>query len=436
MNDDAVVKLLQYSMVPTLGCTDPAVVAYCASLARSVTEGELKKANVTVDKNIFKNALNVTIPGTRFQGLDYACALGLAGGKHQLALQVLRDIGEEDIAGAAALVKKGQIEIQIRMQSGLFVEVCVETGEGYGRCRIEKTYTNVTQLEGSSRAKQAVGNEENAEKEDFYNQHVADLTIERILEFVAESPLEKLKFIEEGCKLNLAIAEAGLKVFGNNCFGQMNKESVADDNNSSMIASAKMLTSSAVLMRMDGFALPVMAIAGSGNQGIAALVPIMAVAEAIGAGKDMIIRAAALSSLITIYIKERTGITSPICGGSIAGGAGASAGIAYLIGGDKVVITNAVTNAIGGLAGMICDGAKSGCAFKLSISAGTAVEAAIMSMSGAVIPSNNGIVGADLNQTIENLAQVTNAGMESVDDIMIEIMTSRNNQTSKTFQFK
>jgi L-cysteine desulfidase len=203
-----------------------------------------------------------------------------------------------------------------------------------------------------------------------------------------------------------------------------------------MIASAKMLTSSAVLMRMDGFALPVMAIAGSGNQGIAALVPIMAVAEAIGAGKDMIIRAAALSSLITIYIKERTGITSPICGGSIAGGAGASAGIAYLIGGDKVVITNAVTNAIGGLAGMICDGAKSGCAFKLSISAGTAVEAAIMSMSGAVIPSNNGIVGADLNQTIENLAQVTNAGMESVDDIMIEIMTSRNNQTSKTFQFK
>ena len=373
MTDDAVVKLLQYSMVPTLGCTDPVVVAYCASLARSVTEGELKKAVVTVDKNIFKNALSVTIPKTRFQGLDYACALGLVGGKQRLILQVLRDIGEKEIAGAAALVGRGLIEIQIRKQPGLFVEVRMETEAGCGRCRIEKSYTNVTLLEGNNMVIQpGCKNEANGEREDLYDRSIADLTIERILKFVAESPLEKLEFIENGCKINLTIAEAGLKVFGDSCFGQMSKKTVLAGSSidSTVIASAKLLTASAVLMRMDGYDLPVMAIAGSGNQGIAALVPIMAVAKVLNADREMIIRAAALSALITIYIKKRTGITSPICGGSIAGGAGASAGIAYLIGGDKVVITNAVTNAIGGLAGMICDGAKRGCAFKLSISAG------------------------------------------------------------------
>ncbi len=420
MHDDTIIDILQSKVFPTLGCTDPVVVAYGASLARDAIKGRITKVSITVDKNIYKNAHRVTIPKTNLQGLTYACALGLLGGKPQYQMQVLQDIDEQDIARAIDLVESKVITTNVRKQPGLFVEITLLTDEGCSRCRIEGSYTNITLLEADNQTILTAKKSDRIEKD---HPDLCELTIDRIFKFVDQCPLEKLAFIEDGCKMNLNIAEAGLLKYNGRYFGQGIKkiagEYTCEDN---PIMCAKILTAAAADMRMDGADLPVMATAGSGNQGITGLVPIVAVAKLNNSSRESTIRAASLSHLITIYIKERIGILSQVCGCSVAAGAGASAGIAYLLGGDQATAEGAVTTTVGGLAGIICDGAKSSCAFKLSISAGIAVEAALLALEGVGITARDGIVAGTLEQTIENLAFISREGMSDVDDSILRLM--------------
>ena len=424
MSNESIVEILKSRIVPTMGCTDTVAIAYGASLVRNSLRGNVEKATVTVDKNIYKNAFRVVIPKTKLQGLDYACALGLAGGKPHLALQVLRDIEPADIEQAIALVKSGKISVNVRSQPGLFIEVRINTDCGEGCCRIEKSYTNVTWLEANDMV--VIRQNKDDSEGDAGLPSLADLNIDRVFEFVKECPLDELAFIDEGCSMNIRIAEEGLKTLG---FAKLcqagEKQVVAGAVDSGTVAYVKALTGAAAYLRMEGSSLPVMATAGSGNQGIVASVPVAAIARLWGKSKESAIRAVALSHLVTIYIKERLGIVSQVCGGGVAAGAGASAGIAFLLGGDKETIMDSITNTIGGLAGMICDGAKRGCALKLSISAGAAVEAAVLASSGVVIPARDGIVGDSLDETIGNLAEVSLVGMSPVDDVLVEIMRKR-----------
>ncbi len=420
MHDDTIIEILQKKVFPTLGCTDPVVVAYCASLARNAIKGRILKASITVDKNIYKNAHRVTIPKTSLQGLTYACALGLIGGNHQYQMQVLQDLDEKDITRAIKLVESKIITTKIRKQPGLFVEIGLKTDTCSSRCRIEESYTNITLLEVDNKKIQTAHNH-NLIKKDLPD--LSGLTLDDIFRFVNQCPLGKIDFIEEGCKMNMNIAEAGLKISNRRYFGQGLKKIAADCKcGESAIMYAKMLTASAADMRMDGIDLPVMATAGSGNQGITGLVPVVALAKLKNINREKTIRAAALSHLITIYIKERIGILSQVCGCSVAAGSGASAGIAYLLGGDRQTAESAATTTTGGLAGMICDGAKSSCAFKLSVSAGIAVEAALLALEGVGITARDGIVADDLEQTIENLAFISREGMSDVDDSILKLM--------------
>ncbi len=420
VHDDTIIDILHSRIFPTLGCTDPVVVAYGASLTRSAVNGKVKSVIVTVDRNIYKNALRVVIPKTKLQGIAYACALGLIGGKHQYQLQVLKEINDRDIAEAAALVEKQLITINIRKQPGLFVEISLDTDSGSSRCRIEGSYTNITLLEANNEPIRQ-NKEFNHIKKNYPD--LAHLTTDRIFTFIRDCPLGKLNFLEEGCRMNLEIAEEGLRKSEGAYFGQGIMKIAGDCSGEvDAIIYAKMLTAAAADMRMDGIDMPVMATAGSGNQGITGLVPVAAIAKLKRLNREKTIRAAALSHLITIYIKERIGIVSQVCGCSVAAGAGASAGVAYLLGGGQKAIENAVTNTVGGLAGMICDGAKRGCALKLSISAGTAVEGALLALQEIVIPARDGIVADNLEQTIENLAYIFRVGMEDLDDSILKLM--------------
>lgn len=420
MQDNVIISILKSRVFKTLGCTDPVVVAYAASLAKSlIKEGKILEVVLTVDKNIYKNAMRVVIPKTDLIGLDYACALGITGGNHHYQLQVLQDLDEKSIDEATRLVNEKKIRVKVKKELGLFVEVAIKTDLGSSCSRIEDTYTNVTHLESDNNIME-LNNKDTITDEEPPAVH--GLTIDRIIEFAEKCPIEKLDFIEEGCKMNVKIAEEGMKRGGRGYFGQSLYRAIPADEHAHMITYIKMLTAAASDMRMSGVDMPVMATAGSGNQGITGLIPVSLVAKLKHKDIESLIRAATLSHLITIYIKERIGIVSQVCGCSVAAGAGASAGIAYLFGGGNEIIRNAVTNTVAGLAGMICDGAKRGCALKLSISAGTAVESALIALEGAVIPVYDGVVGTNLEETIENLSYVFSVGMREVDDSIIDVM--------------
>jgi len=101
------------------------------------------------------------------------------------------------------------------------------------------------------------------------------------------------------------------------------------------------------------------------------------------------------------------------------------AGAVYLLGGNKKQILGAMYNMVGSIAGIICDGAKEGCAYKLALASGWAVQAAILSMKGAIINKNDGILAGDFKKLFKNLGYTCNPGMVPTDEAILEIMLEK-----------
>jgi L-cysteine desulfidase len=172
---------------------------------------------------------------------------------------------------------------------------------------------------------------------------------------------------------------------------------------------------------MAGCTLNVMSNSGSGNQGITATLPVYAVWERLKFSEDKLMRAVTLSHLITIYIKSKFGRLSAICGATVAS-TGASCGIVYLLGGDKGSIKASIQNMMGNVTGMLCDGAKAGCALKVSTCTNVAVHSAILAIEGIAIQSTDGIIENDAERTIDNLCALGNEGTREADKIILDIM--------------
>ena len=192
-----------------------------------------------------------------------------------------------------------------------------------------------------------------------------------------------------------------------------------------MILAARMITSAAADARMAGVKLPAMTSAGSGNHGLTAILPILAIKDFVESDQETILKAIGFSHILTAYIKAHTGRLSALCGCSIAAGAGATAGVTYLLGGDIRHIAGAIKNLIEDLAGVICDGAKAGCALKLATAAGTAVQAALFSLQGVNVGVMDGIIGASPEQTMRNIGILSTQGMIETDRTILKIMLEK-----------
>jgi L-cysteine desulfidase len=114
-----------------------------------------------------------------------------------------------------------------------------------------------------------------------------------------------------------------------------------------------------------------------------------------------------------------------VCGCSVAAGAGATAGITYLVGGDVEHMAGAIRNIMEDLAGVICDGAKAGCALKLNTAAGAAVQAALFSLQGINVKDTDGIVGTSTENTIRNMGTLSHQGMVETDKTILKIMVDK-----------
>ncbi len=189
-----------------------------------------------------------------------------------------------------------------------------------------------------------------------------------------------------------------------------------------VINEARVLTSAACDARMAGINMPVMSSAGSGNHGITAIIPPTVVCEYLGCDDEKLARTLAFSHLTTAYIKRFTGALSPVCGCAVAAGIGASAAVTWALGGTDEQIGGAIKNMVGTLAGMVCDGAKGGCAFKLSTAASEAIIQAKLAMSNVFINNLDGIISSEVEETIKNLGQFCSEGMKSADSEIIDIM--------------
>jgi L-cysteine desulfidase len=426
--------ILQMEVTPALGCTEPAAIALAAAAAASLlADNEIDEIELWVDPNIYKNGTAVAIPGTNgMTGLDVAAGVGAFGGDPQLGLEVLNTVDQHSIDKTNALIASMGVQIHLFEEPGLHIKVSLHRGKDRAVAEIKDLHNNIVRLSlnnkditDSDLLSKVAGNSGKSAMA-LLEEWLMDLTLDDIYEMIDEIDEDDLKFLKKGVEYNVTLAEHGLKYGSGLGIGKaidrlLKQKLLVKD----MATSARILTSAAADARMSGVNLPAMSSAGSGNHGLTAILPIWAIKDFVDHDEQTVLRAIGLSHVITAYVKAHTGRLSAICGCSVAAGAGATAGITYLVGGDVEHMAGAIKNIMEDLAGVICDGAKAGCALKLNTAAGAAVQAALFSLQGINVQDTDGIIGQSTEQTVKNLGTLSHQGMVETDRTILQIMREK-----------
>jgi len=418
-----IISLIKKEVVPAIGCTEPIAVSLCVAKATEVLETVPEKIKVYLSANILKNAMGVGIPGTKMVGLPIAIALGALIGKSEYGLQVLKDLKPEDVDTGKKYIEEKRIEIGLKedIDDNLYIEVHCFKNEKEAVAIIKGTHTHFSHI---SKNGEVIINECDSNHCEESKEEIK-LSFSKVYEFATTTPIDDIRFILQAAELNRTASKLSAQgSYGHNVAktmtGALGKQIFGD----SMLTHMMSYTAAACDARMDGAMIPVMSNSGSGNQGITATLPVLTYAEDTNCSEESLIRALILSHLTVVYIKQKLGRLSALCG-CVAAATGASCGITYLMGGDYNQITFAVKNMVGNITGMICDGAKPSCALKISSGVSTAVLSAIMAMEQKVVSSLEGIVDDDVDKTIENLTSIGAVGMQETDKLVLKIMTSK-----------
>ena len=429
MNEEysKIIELVKREVVPAVGCTEPVVVALCTSLAAETLGCRPDKVIVRLSANMLKNAMGVGIPDTGMTGLPIATALGATVCKSADGLALFGCVDAAAVECARRYLETNPVEISLKENcpDKLYVEVearagadvasVVQRGSHFSRPRIERNGTVLAEGDGVQSAE--AGDSETG----------VALTLRKVYDFAMNAPLEDIEFIAESEHLNMSAAELSFRGDYGHGLGRLLHENldrpVMGDTLHSRIIS---YTSGACDVRMGGARVTVMSNSGSGNQGIAATVPVAVYGRETGASHEQMIRALMMSHLTVIYIKHSLGSLSALCGCVVAG-TGASCGIVYLMGGGYEEMTYAVKNMVANLTGMICDGAKPSCAMKVATGASTALLSALLAMSHRYTSSSEGIIEDDVERCISNLTTIGRDAMNETDRTILDIMTHKCN---------
>jgi len=423
--------ILRMEVAPALGCTEPAAVALAAAAAASLLpDREMDRISIWLDPNIYKNGFAVSIPGADGEsGIDLAAALGALAGDARMKLEVLRPITSETVREAKAFVAAGHVAVHVlEERAGIYVRTEVAGGGHTVEAVVQGTHDHIVSLcldgEGITDHPLLSTSAKSQNDMNALEGWLIERSLQELIALLDQLEDDDLVFLREGVDRNMKLAEHGL-TYGPGLGVGLALERLVREGllKKDMIMAARILTSAAADARMSGAKLPAMSSAGSGNHGLTAILPIWAVKDYVTCEDEAcVLRAIALSHIITAQVKAHTGRLSAICGCSIAAGAGATGGITYLMGGNHRHIAGAIKNVVGDLAGVICDGAKAGCALKLATAAGTAVQSALFSLHGLDVKATDGIVGGSPEQTMRNIGQLSTQGMIETDHTILDIM--------------
>ncbi|WP_419749795.1 serine dehydratase subunit alpha family protein [Terrisporobacter petrolearius] len=426
------VDILKAEVKPAVGCTEPVAVALACAKAKELLGEEIVKHKVLVSPNVYKNAMCVGIPGTDRLGLKIAVAMGFVGGKSEDGLTLLEGLTDEQVKESERYVDENPISIEpLETKEKVVIEVRLEGKNNTSRVIIKTKHDNFVflQANGLVLLDEVDGFAEKAEAQTTEKkENIMDtITIQEIVENVENMNLEDIKFLLDGVTMNMDMAKYGLENEIGIGVGRGIKESMEEGLlGDGIMTEAMLLTAAASDARMGGAKLPVMSSNGSGNHGLTAILPIVAYSSKYPQSDEKLAKALAISHLVTAYVKNFTGRLSAVCGCGVAASTGASAGIAWLMDGKINHIYGAIENMIADLSGMICDGAKAGCALKLSSAASAAVQSAVIAKQGYAVPPLNGIVGTQVEQSIQNLGRVSDKGMQITDEIILNVMNDMN----------
>ncbi|CCY90405.1 uPF0597 protein BACCOP_01065 [Bacteroides sp. CAG:1076] len=421
---EQIIALIKREVVPAIGCTEPIAVALCVAKATETLGCRPEHIKVLLSANILKNAMGVGIPGTDMIGLPIAVALGALIGKSEYELEVLKDSNPTAVEEGKKMIDSQCIDIALKenIEEKLYIETTCTHGNDSATAIISGGHTNFVYV---SRNQNVILDKRTPQTSEAQAAPV-ELTLRKVFDFATTAPLDEIQFILEAKRLNKNAAERSFQGKYGHELGKMLRNSKTEKNimGNNTFTHILSYTSAACDARMAGAMIPVMSNSGSGNQGIAATLPVVIYAEDNHNSEEELTRALILSHLTAIYIKQSLGRLSALCGCVVAA-TGSSCGITYLMGGGYQQVMYAVQNMIATLTGMICDGAKPSCALKLTSGVSTAVMSAIMAMEQKCVTSVEGIIEENVNQSIRNLTKIGSEGMNETDKMVLDIMTHK-----------
>lgn len=416
-------SILREELVCALGCTEPIAVAYAAALARRTLGAEPERMTVACSGNIVKNVKSVTVPNSGgMRGVEAAAALGAVGGSADSALEVLESVTPAHVAHARELLAAPDY-CTVELAEGvpnLYIDVTAEAAGHTARVVIAEHHTDVTliELDGRTLRRADAGRPDapDAEKADR-----SGITVEAILDFAETVDLDDVRdVLERQLTLNDAISREGL----GNAWGAEVGRTLMEARPHDVATRARARAAAGSDARMNGCSMPVVINCGSGNQGITCSMPVLEYAETWGVDHDRLLRALAVSDLTAAHLKSYIGSLSAFCG-VVCAAAGAGAAICWMGGGTRDQVGETIVNTLGNVGGIVCDGAKSSCAAKISAAVDAATLGYEMAVAGRGFRGGEGLVQDRLEDTIRGMGYVGRVGMRDTDVEILNIMIGK-----------
>ena len=411
-------NILDREWAPALGCTEPASIACAAAHASNVALGPVKAVHLVCDVRLYKNCFAVGIPHSgRKSGILWALAIGAALPDASAGLECFARITPEILDAAEALIHARAVTVDVdTRRTELHADCRVVRGGGVGRAVIEKDHTNLVRLERDGVSLDVPRAARAGDDLAALRQELSHLPLDDLVEIASRCTEADRARLFEGAERNLSIARHGLTLLPEGFRGLIGLD---------QMTRISRLVCAGVYARMSGEDFVVMSLAGSGNKGITATVPILLWGRESGFSEERIGRALALSCLVTAATTPRLGRLSAVCGVSNAAGIGVAVALVDLQDGDAAARDRVVNNLVGNVAGMICDGAKIGCGLKAMTAVDAAFRSASLALAGVGIPFSDGIVGADAGQSFDHLERIAGPGMQAMDDEILRIMQDK-----------
>lgn len=426
---EKMIGILKTDVVPATGCTEPVSLAFAAAVAARELGESAETIQARVSANLMKNGMGVMVPGTGRPGLYIAAAVGALGGDANAGLQVLEGLTPEVVAAGAAMADAGRVTVEIAREVPyvLYAEALL-----IGKCHrvkvcIADNHTQVIRIEKDGIVVFQKKRDDGSGKEDKVK-FLQSLSIQEIIDFAEQVPVQAIAFMKTAATMNETLSREGLHgEYGLRIGATLTKHQEKGLMGKDLQSMVVIRTVGASDARMGGAKLPAMTNSGSGNQGISATMPVVAVADYVHAEPEERLRAVTLSHMTAIYAHAFLPKLSALCA-ALTACVGAAAGMAWLLAAqhDRQVVIDAICSMTGDLPGMICDGAANSCSMKVASASAAAYKAVLLALEGIRVGGNDGLVAFDVDECIRNIGMLACQGMKETDPEILRIMLHKN----------
>ncbi len=419
-NEALYYRVLKEELLPAMGCTEPISVAFASAKAASILGGVPETIAIFASGGLIKNIRCVTVPNTDgLIGIEASAIAGAISAKPEKELEVLEDLSEEDKRMMRVYLSQNRTTLQLlETPHNLHFIIRASLGDNTVEIEVKHLHTNITKIIYND---DVLFHDEGVTQK--YQGKLTDrsfMTVEEIIEFATTTEWSRLQTIlQPQIEKNMAIAMEGFsKPYGVSIGKALLKHYPT------VYGKMKAYTASASEARMCGSNLPVITNSGSGNQGIASSVPIIVYAQEMNLSTEQMIRALALSNLLTIYQKSYIGRLSAFCG-AISATASSGAALTYLCGGSLEQIKMTIINSLADAAGVVCDGAKASCASKIATGLDSAFLSHFLALENQTYQPYTGFLKLTVDEAIHSVGRIATEGMKDTDRVILQIMLEK-----------